>query len=524
MRITLLAPSPVDISAFGVRALAAYLKSHGYPVRTVIIPGGVERLKYRTGYVYQYDPRLLDEVVELCRGSDLIGISFMSHFYDRARQLTEHLKKNLKAPIIWGGIHPTVRPEDSLDYADLVLVGEGEEAFLELVDSLAAGKDIHHLQNIWMKKGQEIIKNPLRPLIQDLDRLPAFDFGLEEHYLYCNLTKRFKPVDKELLKHNLPREPTPFGTFSDSFVRTISYKTMTSRGCPHHCAYCAERTLALMYRGQRYLRFRSPEHVIAELKWVKKEMPFVESIYLFDDTFLARPLKDIQHFSRLYQQEIGLPFCIQASPTTTSVEKMEALVAAGLMFAEMGIQSVSQRGMSIYRREIKPEKILEAAHILHRYYPKIFPPAYHVILDNPWETPADVAKTLELLLRLPRPFWLCRSSLIMFPGTEIFDRAVREGLIQTKEDERRLIYSKDFNTPEGSYLNFLIYLAGFSYFPRWLLRLLARPGMIEALEVPRLRGFFHNLQRLGDGLIILSKGLRALLTGDFQRIRNFLAK
>jgi anaerobic magnesium-protoporphyrin IX monomethyl ester cyclase len=524
MRITLLSPTPMDISAFGVRALAAYLKAQGHQVRTVLIPGGVERLRYRREYVYRYDRGLLDEVTEVCRGSDLIGISLMTHYFDRARQLTEHLKKSLPVPIIWGGIHPTVRPEESLEYADLVNIGEGEEAFLELVETMAGGRDIRHLRNIWLKQGQEIIRNPLRPLIQDLDRLPSFDFGLEEHFLYCNLEKRLKPLDKELMKQNFPQEPAPQGTFSDSFRRTISYKTMTSRGCPHHCAYCAERTLALMYRGQRYLRFRSPEHVMAELRWVKRELPFVESVYLFDDTFLARPLKDIQHFCRLYKRDIGLPFNIQASPTTASGAKMEALVDAGLIFAEMGIQSVSPRGMTVYRREIKPEKILEAAQTIHRYYPKIYPPCYHVILDNPWETAADVGKTLDLLLRLPRPFWLMRSSLILFPGTELYDRAVQEGLIRSKEDERRLIYSKDFNTPEGSYMNFLVYLAGFSYFPRSLVRLLARPGLVKALETPKFRRFFGTLQQLGDGLIVLSKGLRALLTGDFRRIRNFLAR
>jgi radical SAM superfamily enzyme YgiQ (UPF0313 family) len=514
----------MDIAAFGVRALAAYLKSRGYPVRTVLIPGGVEHYKYRSGYVYQYDSRLLQQVEEVCRGSDLIGISLMTHYFDRAQQLTQHLKKSLKVPIIWGGIHPTVRPEESLEHADLVLVGEGEEAFLELVEKLAAGQNIDHIANIWLKKGKEIIRNPLRPLIQDLDQLPFFDFGLEDHYLYCNREKRLKPLDKELLKQNLPQEPAPHGTFIDAFRRLVNYKTMTSRGCPHHCTYCAERTLALMYRGERYLRFRSAEHVMAELRWVKKEMPFVESIFLFDDTFMARPLKDIQKFSRLYKQEIDLPFCIQASPTTTSFEKMAALVDAGLLFVEMGIQSVSERGMITYRREIKGEKILEAARTIHHFYPRIHPPCYHVILDNPWETTADVAKTIDLVLRLPRPFWLKRASLTLFPGTELFDRAVLEGLIRNKEDERRLIYSKHLHTPEGSYVNFLMYLSGFSYFPRWMVRLLAHPRLVKTLEAPKFRGLFHTLQRFGDGLIVLYKGLRALLTGDWHRIRNHLAR
>ena len=524
MKITLIAPTPLDISAFGVRALSAYLKEHGHQVRMILLPEGVERLKYRQDYIYRYKIRILQELAELCREAELIGISVMSHYFDRSRQITEYLKKTLNVPVIWGGIHPTVRPEESLDYADMALVGEGEEALLELVEKMSAGLDIYEVRNIWFRKGAQIIRNPLRPLLQNLDQLPIFDFSLDDHYIYCNRTKQIKPLSKELLMYNFPREPALEGTFSDSYRRTISYKTMTSRGCPHHCTFCAERTLALMYKGERYLRFRSAEHVISELRSIKRELPFIESVFLFDDTFTARPLKDIRHFSQLYKKEIALPIHIQASPTTTTPQKIEALIDAGLVFVEMGIQSVSQRGMSIYKREITSEKILQAANILHRYAAKIYPPCYHVILDNPWETTAEVLQTLDLVLSLPRPFWLKRASLVLFPGTELNERAVREGLICNKEDERRLIYNKHLHTPEGSYVNFLMYLAGFAYFPRRLLRLLSRPRLVQALEVDQLHKFFHNLQRLGDGLIVLYKGIHALLTGDFQRIRNFLAK
>ena len=524
LKIILVAPTPLDISAFGVRALSAYLQAHGHQVGVILLPEGVERLKYRQDYYYQYKPELLAEVAELCRDAELIGISVMTHYFDRSRQITAYLKKTLNIPVIWGGIHPTVRPEESLNYADMALVGEGEEALLELVENMAAGRDIHGVRNVWFKNGAEIIRNPLRPLLQDLDQLPFYDLGPDDHYIYCNRTKRIKPVTKELLMHNFPREPALEGTFSDSYRRTISYKTMTSRGCPHHCTFCAERTLALMYKGERYLRFRSAEHVIAELKLVKQELPFIESIFLFDDTFTARPLKDIKHFSQLYKKEIDLPIHIQASPTTITPEKIEALIDAGLFFVEMGIQSISQTGMTVYKREIKPEKILQAANLLHNYVTKISPPCYHVILDNPWETTAEVLQTLDLVLRLPRPFWLKRASLILFPGTELYERAVREGLIRNQEDERQLIYNKHLHTPEGSYVNFLMYLAGFSYFPRWVLRLLVRPQFVRALEDDHLHKFFCALQRLGDGLIVLYKGVRALLMGDFQRIRNYLAK
>lgn len=116
-----------------------------------------------------------------------------------------------------------------------------------------------------------------------------------------------------------------------------------------------------------------------------------------------------------------------------------------------------------------------------------------------------------------------------FPGTEPYDKALLEGLIQSKEDERKLIYEKVLITPEGSYANLLFYLAGFSYFPLGLVRFLAWPPLVGFLKRDRLRALslgklFSLFVKMGDALIVFSKGLRAILRGDFRRIRNYLAR
>lgn len=524
MRTTLIAPTPPDVAAFGVRTLSAYLKKHGKDVRLIFLPGGVEKFKHKTGYRYEYENQIINQVVELCRGSGLVGISFMSNYLDRAIQISRAIKNSLDVPLIVGGVHPTVMPEACLGFTDMVCIGEGEEAMLELVQRIEEDKDYTDVQNLFVKKGDKVYRNGLRPLIQDLNSIPFYDFALEGHFIYDNIKRRIEPMSKELLKRSFPLEPHLEGTFNDSYKRTLSYKTMTTRGCPHHCTFCAEKTLSDLYKGQGYLRKRGIAHIIEELLWVKGEFPFVESFFLFDDTFLVRSAEEIGEFSRLYKKTIGMPFHIQASPTTVTEEKMEALTDAGLAFVEMGIQSASVTAKDLYKRRVSSETILRAAAVFHKYSKVIYPPCYHVILDNPWESPADVTETLKVVLKLPRPFWLKRSSLVCFPGTELYVKAKEDGIIRTEEDEWREIYAKHLHTPKGTYVNFLMYLAGFSYFPRWSVSFLSKAVFVKLFGREKLSDIYTLFYRTGEALIILSKGIRAIIKGDFFRIYRFVVK
>lgn len=525
-KVVFLAPTPPDVAAFGVRSLSAFLNQHGYSTRVVFLPGGVEKYKYGCTQGYRYEQSILDQVVELCLDANLVCVSFMSNYLDRATQLCLTVKSALQLPIIVGGIHPTVFPESCLKFADLICVGEGEETLLEVVRKLEAGEDCSDVRNLVLKKEGRLIRNPIRPLIEDLDILPYYDFGPEDHFIYDIVSRSLRPMTAELLQRSFPLEPHVEGSFSDAYERTVSYKTMTTRGCPHHCTYCAEKTLSDIYRdlGQSYLRKRSIPHIIGELKWAIQAMPLIGSIFLFDDTFLVRSEQEIRKFAEVYKREINLPMHIQASPTTVSKGKMDALVDAGLVFVEMGIQSTSERGKELYKRFVSTEKILSAAELLNHYRRWINPPCYHVIIDNPWETSQDVVETLHVILQLPRPFWLKRASLVCFPGTALYTKAQEEGLLLTEEDYRREIYNKHLHQPKGRYVNFLMYLAGFCYFPRWIVRLLSWRPFVKLLDQPLLSGLYLGLNRLGDNLIIIFKGARSLLHGDFSRIRRYVVR
>ncbi|MBF0339009.1 MAG: B12-binding domain-containing radical SAM protein [Nitrospirae bacterium] len=517
MKLTLITPTPPDISAFGARGLSAYLKSNGHAVDIIFLPGSIGLLKEGGGYVYAYEPAVLDQLVELCRGSQLIGVSFMTNYFDRAVQVTRRLKESLSVPVIWGGIHPSCKPEEALDFSDMACVGEGEEALLELIGHMQAGTDFYATAGLYFKRGPDIVKNPLRPLIKDLDTLPPFDFSNDGHYTYDKDSEGIVPLDARFLKKVLPFLP-----YHDGRLKR-AYRTMTDRGCPHRCAYCNVSNLKAMYKDNKtpYLRRRSVPVVIRELVDIKRRYPFIEVVQFFDDTFFARPLHEIEEFAVLYRQQVGMPFYCQASPTTLTEEKLLPLLDAGLTYVEMGIQSASTRIKTLYRRTESNEKIVEAAKLLHRYRSRLLPPDYHIILDNPWEDASDTIETARLLHRLPKPYGLCISSLVFYPQTELYVKAVAEGII--KDDVTQVYRRPFYMPPKRNYQNFLIYLCTFQHFPRSIMRILLSHGVVMFFSGLRLGAFYDVLYKIGELTRLVSKGIAALKGRDWRRIALFVS-
>jgi anaerobic magnesium-protoporphyrin IX monomethyl ester cyclase len=251
--ITLLAPTPPDLSSFGVRSLSAFLRGAGMPTRIVFMPGAIGRLRADGGFAYAYSRKDLAAVGELCAGSVLVGVSVMTPFFDRAAQLSAAVRR-LGVPVVWGGVHATLRPVEALAHADFVCVGEGEKALAALAapgrlaaPGSALPPGIH---------GRGGAVGPVlaqAPLTADLDSLPPFDFSCEEHYLVAP-GRAARPLDTRLMESLLPVVPGPGGS-----LRRV-YRTMADRGCPHRCAYCNAPALKTLHAGDPapFFRHRGP--------------------------------------------------------------------------------------------------------------------------------------------------------------------------------------------------------------------------------------------------------------------------
>ena len=126
MKISLISIYP-SIHDFGLRIASSVLKQAGHDVNIFFL---------MKEFHQKYSETAMNDLVKLTKGSDLAGISLMSNFFDNAVQITRKLRDNYDFPILWGGTHPTIRPEESLDYADMVCIGEGEETLVELTDKI----------------------------------------------------------------------------------------------------------------------------------------------------------------------------------------------------------------------------------------------------------------------------------------------------------------------------------------------------------------------------------------------------
>lgn len=482
MRTLLIALGGHNVFAYGPRKISAYLKSQGHEVDLLFIPFVLlEKRKTFHPHKKFFDETLVKRIIKpinrLVREKKytLVGVSFTTNFLDHARMITRQINSEFDIPVIWGGIHPTVSPEECTEYADMVCRGEGEEVMLDVCRRIRDNESWEDVDNLCFKKDGKVIINPLRPLEQDLDRYPAQDFDYSSHYL-CHQFDVLK-MTEDLYYKFLPQGYGP-GSYG--------YSTMATRGCPYGCTYCFNSTLRETYAGKgKLLRRRSVENVIQELADIKVLFPKMSYILFSDETFLmGQNISWIANFTKLYREKVGLPFSACVSPENVSHEGLRLLIDGGLFNLQMGIQTGSRRTLKeVYHRRDNIDKLLEATKIINQF-PEIMP-LYDLILDNPYETAEDFKETIRLLAKIPKPYELQLFSLTWYPGAKLTERAIKDGLIK---DIRKEVHRKHYQAyKKSNYYNLLISMVPLfpsefilnlmeknDFYHRWGLRLLLK--------------------------------------------------
>jgi radical SAM superfamily enzyme YgiQ (UPF0313 family) len=506
MRVALISPYP-DITAYGLRSLAASLKAAGIAVRLIFLPDPLGDAL--TDVPERYPPRVMADLAALCADCQLVGVSLMTNYVDNAVQITRAVKAAGNVPVLWGGVHPTIRPEECLAAADLVCVGDGEEAILDVARAVAAGSDLTAIPNIWAKRADgTVAQNPVRPLTQNLDALPPPDWSHHDHHIWYpdHPEAGIVPLSPQATEAILAQ-----GTVSRLLGR-VGYQTMTGRGCPHRCAYCVNDAIKALYGAKGYLRWRGTEHVLAEIETVRRVLPGIGYVWISDDAFFARPLEDIREFCRAWKARVGLPFTCLGSPATISREKMEALVEAGLCYLQMGVQTGSPRIQELFNRKAMGNAVmLTAMAVINGFKDRLLPPSYDFILDTPYETLADRLDSVRFIARIPKPFRLQPFSLVLYPGTKLHAMAAADGFLT---DERRQVYTKSYTMRRPDYVNLLILLAKGGHLPSRLLAVLAS----DAVAVPLSRPAMLPVWRLVFALMEPAKKLLRVLRGLAARL------
>lgn len=299
-------------------------------------------------------------------GPRLVGFSVTSNQYPFLCEWGSWIKAEWPdAWVIAGGVHPTLVPEETLQQpaVDIVCVGEGEGAIVELAAALEAGRAPAGIRNLWWKQPDGTVEhNPLRPLVE-LDTLPFPD---REVFDYPNL------------HHERRGEAT----------------MMVSRGCPYRCSYCCNEALREVYRGLgKPTRFRSVPLVIAELRTVLDTYPFVER-FVFDDDILPLWRDWFRDLAQAYQREIDRPFACNLRPNLVDEEIVGLLQSSGCEEVRFGIESGNDEVRNgLLNRQLTREEIVRAVALCHQAGLKVF--SFNIV-GFPGETVAQMLDTVKL--------------------------------------------------------------------------------------------------------------------------------
>jgi radical SAM superfamily enzyme YgiQ (UPF0313 family) len=371
MKILLIYPYPLfdrskaheeDISAMpiGMYYVGAVLKKNNY---TVKILNWVNIHK---------TPDKIVSVLEKER-PDIIGFSILNANRWGGIEIARIAKKiNPKTRIVFGGVAATFLWKHFLRHfpeIDFVVLGEGERAFLKLVQRIqkADFNNLKAIEGIAFRKGNAILKTTSPPLVKNLDALPI---------------------------------PAQYFTYQH---------VISSRGCPGNCTFCGSPRF-----WSHRVRFRSAENFVQELDMLYSKG--VRFFYFSDDTFTQKKQRVIEICKKILKKGLDISWFAIARADHVNEEMLYWMRKAGCIQISYGVESGSKKIREMLGKPIKKQQIKRAFHLTHRY--GILARAYF-IYGSPEETWDTVQETVELIKEI-KPFICISYILEIYPGTRLY--------------------------------------------------------------------------------------------------------
>ena len=334
-------------------------------------------------------------------GPDLIAVSCTETTFKRGLTLIEATKE-LGVRNIFGGVFATFAPELVMQHqaVDMLCVGEGENALMDLAGCLGGGRDFSNASNCWIRMRDGSIKrNPItRPV--DINKLPAItDIGIFGE-------KRFYRPMGGKVRRLLPVE--------------------TQRGCPYTCAFCNSPSQNVLYGGGRsFSRKKSMDMVRQEIENHINEWK-VEYIYFWADTFLAWSNKEFDEFCEMYS-DIKLPFWCQTRTETVTEYRMKGLKEVGLDRISFGMEHGNEKfRREMVKREYSNESAVRSLRIVSDLE---IPFAVNNIVGFPDETRELAFDTIEINRQFDSDTVFC-SIFVPFHGIDLREYAEKKGYIR----------------------------------------------------------------------------------------------
>jgi radical SAM superfamily enzyme YgiQ (UPF0313 family) len=387
--ITLVLPEAINrdtqpMLPLGLLYLGTYLQRHGHKVNII-------------------DSQLVDSEKELknsIHGSDLIGFSVMTAHVPHALKLTDMVKNiDHSVPVVWGGIHPSILPEQTVKDSniDFCVVGEGEEVMAELAD----GKSVEEIKGLVYKKDGKIIQNSTGNYFS-MDSISPPDWSIMDtkKYIYKNLVE-------------------------DEYRKTLPLHS--GRGCSYKCAFCINTVIANHWRPL------SADKIISEADMLVDRFG-IEHIDFYDENFFANKKRVIEFSEQTKGKDLTWEAACRVDYLARryyNSNELRQLVDSGLRSLGFGMESGSQKMLDVVCKGITPEDSIEAVKICRKFGIK---PTCSFIIGLPGENKEDLFATIDLINKITDilgagNFRLSGPQVYRpYPGSVLYNKAVEMGL------------------------------------------------------------------------------------------------
>lgn len=371
-------------------SVGSALKEAGYEVRLICAP----RCK-----------GAIDKVLAEADGALFAGITLLTSEIPSAVEIARALRIRSDVPILWGGWHVTLFPEQMLksELVDYIAVGEGEESAVELANSLSCA-------------GSPSSRAFLTKSRLDMEALPMPDYDLVEgieNYIADYLADKLAEL-------------------YDGNMRWLPYQT--SRGCPHMCAFCINAVT-----NNRHYRAKSARKVLDEVEALAAKYSLTH-LKIIDDLFFVDMERVWQICQGLLDRRLPLTWDAECrvdyfGPGRIDNEMLRLMRASGCVELTMGIESGSPHSLKLMRKGLTPEQSLEAVEKCCRHG---IIPRCSFVLDVPGDRREDILMTAVLINRLRRyPLFSCGVQTFRpYPKSDLCEQLLAQGkLIEPKSLE-----------------------------------------------------------------------------------------
>lgn len=390
------------VPSLGIAYLAAVALKAGHKVKVIDAVGEAPASvnPYRIGF--EIRGLTFDEIADgIPNDTDLIGISNLFTFaFSVVCDLAKTLKSRRDVPIVVGGAHPSATPVETLQsqYIDYVIISEGEQTLLDLLDVLDKKKKKEDLDGFAWKDNGKIRVNPKTKFIQDLDSLPF-------------------PARELLPMESYFKAKEAHGPTEGKWTPMIS-----SRGCPFECTFCTPRL------WHRKWRARSAKNVVDEIQECIDKFDIHE--FYFDDENLTIDKKRVLEIcNEIKKRKINItwqtPNGIRAS--VTDRELLEKMKESGCKHITVAPESGSERVLNDIMK--KHQTLNQVTNVVKAAHDLDIKTAGFFLIGLPGETEEDIKKTIEYSDKLARVGLdeISYSIFIPLPGSELYDKLKAEG-------------------------------------------------------------------------------------------------